>query len=679
MKFDTRGIANKLTRGGIADNYSPNFELLHNEFLEIPLYAHNQQTQLLAAGNNIPAWFDPEDDKYSLWVRRPKFARGQIRNHEMHPGAARYQQWYRKKVTNSTTPLEYQLQDDFTPFYELAYNAFDPLAVKTVGNFFVTWDNLPGGNITRVISEWHFRFDDNAEFLRVSNSPAGTEHNLLFRVTELLDRSNNGDWPGVGARNAVGYNPLAHAGIERYFWLRFRRNMVLQPFVPALREMEFHRADYFNINVYQNVEQPQLQNVSQLSSANPSAWMEPVGQRARTSLDMFDARSGFATAAVIGVSEFFISAGQDQFGTPTTVTDQGVAQHEHYHVSSWPMFPDTLTDYSEHDKLVAGASNDPLNAGVAGDLLFQRLNAMFTGNIGTQVPSYSIGHDYSEVTNTRSNATALTPVEIKEPLFGLDSGMSTYSVSNMFYPHFWYDILVQDVDYLFGKTDTNAMFASRSDSVQVNNAATTLGIEFSEATNTKLIIRSRDGLDQRNKLLSRVNKRYPLLYPYYETVDGDTARFKLYYERGVPDYFFIFGETQFTSKGIPITKQNPVISGINFYARLNNNKSLCSYLQADELWNATRRNAHPRSYMTELRQIGGVLLSMFDIGTLEREEYKQNTCLDMDVEVKIDISGLSTLIQAMPIKITLVAVFEDKLVFQGQNGSMSFFEEPREY
>ena len=73
------------------------------------------------------------------------------------------------------------------------------------------------------------------------------------------------------------------------------------------------------------------------------------------------------------------------------------------------------------------------------------------------------------------------------------------------------------------------------------------------------------------------------------------------------------------------------------------------------------------------------MINHLDFGTLEREEYSPKDCFDMDIEVGFDVSKLSTTIQAMPVKVTLVAIFEDKLVFQGQNGSMTFFEEPRAY
>jgi hypothetical protein len=272
-------------------------------------------------------------------------------------------------------------------------------------------------------------------------------------------------------------------------------------------------------------------------------------------------------------------------------------------------------------------------------------------------------------------------VEIKEPLFGLDSGMSTYNAQNIFYPRFWRDILVQDVDYQFGKTDTNALFNSRSEYVRLNGTAINSGLEWKDPTNTKLTVRSRDGLDQRNKQLARVDQRYPLMYPYRKIIEYPSiAEFSLYFERGVPDYFFVFAETQFTTKGIHIPTQNPVVSSINFFARVDKHKSLCSYLlDQDELWNATRRNSHPMVDLDELREIGGVLINRADIGTLERDEFTRQDCLDMTIEVGLDISALSTTIRTMPIKVTLVAIWEDKLMFQGQNGTMSFFEEPREY
>jgi hypothetical protein len=273
---------------------------------------------------------------------------------------------------------------------------------------------------------------------------------------------------------------------------------------------------------------------------------------------------------------------------------------------------------------------------------------------------------------------------IREPLFGLDSGMSTYSVDNIFYPKIWHDILIQDTDYNFHATDSNAIkIDPASETVLIRDDHSeekiTLGVTVGEATKTRLTVRSRDGVDQRLKQLTRIDSRYPLFYKYSQTDStvANTARFSLYIERGVPDYIFVFAETQFQEGYVERTSENPRIVGVNFFGRVDNNKSLCSYLLDEgELWNATRRNSHPKASMSKLRAIGGVLLNRADLGTLERHNYKKNDCFDFDIQVQYDRSHL--LNQAtLPVKVHLAVIFEDKLIFQGGVDIMSFFEEER--
>jgi hypothetical protein len=262
--------------------------------------------------------------------------------------------------------------------------------------------------------------------------------------------------------------------------------------------------------------------------------------------------------------------------------------------------------------------------------------------------------------------------------------MSTYSVSNIFYPQDWYDILIQDTDIRFNITDANSIMRDRAVDVTLAKPGLTEKVDISfncqEPSRTELTIRSRDGMDQRLKQLTRMDAHYPLLYKYNKT-DNEVAnqvRFSLYYERGVPDYFFIFAETLFEGvTDFEMTAENPRINSINFFGRVNKTKSLCSYLlDEDELWNATRRNSHPKASITELREIGGVLLNHADLGTLERNDFKKNDCFDYDVLVTYDRSHLKN--QAtQSVKVHLVAVFEDKLVFQGGVDEMSFFEEAR--
>jgi hypothetical protein len=298
--------------------------------------------------------------------------------------------------------------------------------------------------------------------------------------------------------------------------------------------------------------------------------------------------------------------------------------------------------------------------------------------MSTVIPwNYAVNH-YDNVLTTHSVPNH--SIVLREPLFGLDSGMSTYSVDNIFYPQLWNDILIQDTDYNFNVTDTNAIKFNSVTQDQFNFVENiNLDVNVGQPTKTSLTIRSRDGVDQRLKQLTRMDRRFPLFYKYdqMDSVVANEARFSLYYERGVPDYIFIFAETQFETGYIERTSEKPRIIGVNFFGRVDNNKSLCSYLLSeDELWNATRRNSHPKVSMSKLREIGGVLLNRADLGTLERQDFMKNDCFDYDIQVKYDRSHLSN--QAtLPVKVHLAVIFEDKLMFVGGVDQMSFFEEQR--
>jgi hypothetical protein len=354
---------------------------------------------------------------------------------------------------------------------------------------------------------------------------------------------------------------------------------------------------------------------------------------------------------------------------------------ESFALASRPMFCRIEEDFFLH-AIFAGADNVPANN--ANDLLFIALNNMLTGTIHTILPNFVDPHDHVLLPNLHPvlSTKSATPhnLVLREPLFGLDSGMSTYGVNNIFYPSNWYDILIQDIDYNFNVTDTNAIKLDSSTVVtlvddQKNSENITMDINVEQPTKTSFTVRSRDGIDQRLKQLTRIDTRYPLFYKYSKTSTADQVQFSLYYERGVPDYFFIFAETQFEGNvDVERTSENPRIVGINFFGRVDNNKSLCSYLlDEDELWNATRRNSHPKALMSKLRAIGGVLINRSDLGTLERHNFKKNDCFDYDILVQYD----RLLHPNIPVKVHIAVIFEDKLIFQGGVDQMNFFEEKR--
>ena len=84
-------------------------------------------------------------------------------------------------------------------------------------------------------------------------------------------------------------------------------------------------------------------------------------------------------------------------------------------------------------------------------------------------------------------------------------------------------------------------------------------------------MRSRDGLDQRVKLLEHINDSYPLFKKHTIQVEGEAdpeGTISIYYERGVPDFIFIYAERNLTNATF-VPEGNPIIAGISFYGRVN--------------------------------------------------------------------------------------------------------------
>ena len=95
-----------------------------------------------------------------------------------------------------------------------------------------------------------------------------------------------------------------------------------------------------------------------------------------------------------------------------------------------------------------------------------------------------------------------------------------------------------------------------------------------DATKTTLTVRSRDGLDQRTKLLESITESYPLFKQYTSTiytigVDNPTTRVKIYSERGVPDYFFIYCERNLSEDAKYVPEGHPMVIGLEIYGKTN--------------------------------------------------------------------------------------------------------------
>jgi hypothetical protein len=196
-------------------------------------------------------------------------------------------------------------------------------------------------------------------------------------------------------------------------------------------------------------------------------------------------------------------------------------------------------------------------------------------------------------------------------------------------------------------------------------------------TRTSIKIRSRDALDQKMKPLTKIEKRYPLLTPYIKSANNLTATFSIYSERGVPSFIFIFAERQYDGV-VEHHNTHPIITGVDFFGRTNNQKTLCNYLfDEHEIWHATRRNSNIGVDLNKLRTVGGVLLSREDLGTLERDDFEDRDCFDYDIKVRYKDETTLAPVIALGVEITLVTIFENGIFLTGANGQMTFAEERR--
>ena len=213
-----------------------------------------------------------------------------------------------------------------------------------------------------------------------------------------------------------------------------------------------------------------------------------------------------------------------------------------------------------------------------------------------------------------------------------------------------------------------------------------VNLKLKDASKTTLTIRSRDGLDQRTKLLENISEAYPLFKQYVIQAVGaanPTARVSIYTERGVPDWLFIYAERDFAADVEYIPEGNPMIVGLEVYGRTNKNKALSSYLNdKHEIWQATLRNSHPLQDDDVLTETGGVLISKEDLGTLERDTYSKLDCFDYDLKIYLEneeqgdneSNAQEVTRNAYPITIHVCCIYIDQLYLKGSSTNLSFVE-----
>ena len=699
MKFDENGVGGRITRHGLsgpeAEQAEEWFGLKNgrpenapfnnakyeydaerfNEFWEIFLWSATRPEKLLPHNNTaIPAAHN--DSIIRLFLRRPKFSKGQLRNWATDPGINRLFSWFGKEI-DPQGPLEHRKEgDNLRPTSFSTFGQTNSLIRAigdddNVGTFAVTWTDTGVINAglypDRMINSLVLSLSSQALYERISMAPNAETFTLKLVTGPLVQK------PFARPPVFVGEQ---FGDITRQFYLRFTKQQAT--YNDGQVTITFTRVGGFN----------PLWHAGNVAFANGKPMIGSCS----------DLRAVRSNAGGVGAWLEPSAPGQPLVGVPTNLGAIPFASDVTQVPNVWadntrPLFHTDLLNtagdnFSLHTKANPADAGD--GAGVVGDPLFEALVEMFTGTIYVDKPALA---NYRNVASGRSKPSNIT---FREPFFGLDSGMSTYKVDTIFKPKKWHNILLQDFDYFFeSASQTNAVVkqgptlkykvvANQEEVVKTQEF--TGSLTLTHLPETKLTVRSRDGLDQRVKLLEHMNEAYPLFKKYTTQIAGAESpkgRVSIYSERGVPDYLFIFADRNLSSDATFIPSGNPIVTGLTVYGRTNKNKALSSYLSnKHEIWQATLRNSHYQSSAEELYQVGGCLISRADLGTLERHNYRLTDPFDYDLLVTLENEEGGTDEQkedrdADSITLHVCCIYEDSVILKGTAQNLSFSEEKR--
>ena len=660
-----------------------------NEFYELHLFSVGQQNKLVVGSVAVPQTFGAGGNSYPnfrLFLRRPRFSKGNAYNWSANPAQARFFSWYNKEISlaNPVAGI-FDHFDEPTPFVDLARRNVPKIREK-LGDWRVTWgginSNNAGQSTERIIAQVIINIDDVGLWAVIGAKAPQEETCLLLETGPVIEKQGNntfyplvqGQVPNI-QHLPMRYVTFADGTNKTKFYLRFQT-----------RQAQFAQGAGLNTIT--------IGYTYLAGQGGANNWGFGIPQ----TLGSYDV---YPTA--LGTTGWVEEDAPGQSLKATLTAEGDPAQGMFTNVvteipNSWgtgrrPLFspaPQWGNLFGRHTKI------DPThsNTNVDDTELWFGLNNMFKGAVYTEVPELI---DYRTVRVGRSSNS----VTLKEPFFGLDSGMSTFRVSHIFKPRSWYNILLQDFDYSFQRAKT--CFLERNTRVSYTleaerDVGTANGVvqeevevtlpvnlKLNNATKTSITVRSRDGLDQRTKLLENISEPYPLFKKYITEVEGgaESATIHIYTERGVPDWLFIFAERDFADDTQYIPEGHPMIVGLEVYGRTNKNKALSSYLNdKHEIWQATLRNAHPLSDDNVLTEIGGVLLSKEDLGTLERDKYSTLDCFDYDLKIyleneaqgSIETNAQEAARNALPITLHVCCIYQDQLYLKGSSTNLSFVE-----
>lgn len=712
MKFDKNGIAGRVSQhskslphevqqaeqvfglknGNDYDEEGSNnakyvySETRFNEFWELFLSSPHETRKILP-NNTTPIPVAHVGSTLRLFLRRPKFSKGQLRNWETDPGINRLFTWFDKRIDDNG-PVEHRLEGFNTlptPFNIFGHQR-SATVDKAVGEWGVTWADT--GNIDgngdypeRMINSFVLTIDDWDLFERLRTLANIETICLKLQGGQYVVKSSNGfanDRPPVLIAE-VPFAQNRYDYLNRQFFIQFQRQHAVFTVAPNI----------FTITITRLGGALPLWHVGNAAFANGKPLIGSVD-------DLFGNAANNDAGAWLASSV----PGQSLVGVPTALATDYTSDVTEipfvFAQNTRPMFHTDVLQNENFSHHVKALPTEP-GVGQPGEPLFDALAVMFQGDVYCEEPKFSTRlaageprTTYREVLMGRNKANK--SVEFHEPFFGLDSGMSTYGVNKIFKPKPWHSILLQDVDYFFQHPNkSDATFQRGSDKytmvIDEEIQSFTGKALLTHSDTTKLTVRSRDGLDQRVKLLEHVHDSYPLFEKSKIQVTGSvvpSGTVSIYSERGVPDFLFIYAERNLRDDATFIPSGNPIIAGISFYGRANALKTLgFPYLiSKHELWQATLRNAHYQSKAEDLYEIGGCLLSREDLGTMERQNFRLSDPFDYDMKVTLENETGGSHEEQLErnlddITLHVCCIYEDSVILKGTAQTLTFLEEKR--
>ena len=654
-----------------------------NEFYPITLWTPGQPGKFVQGGVAIPQIANAYPT-FRLFLRRPRFSKGNAYNWVSNPALSRFYSWYDKEIS-TINPVQgvFNRFPGPTPFIDLARQNAPKTRVK-LGFWGVIWAGATQGqlpvaphtfhNTERYIEEWVILIDDPAVWAAIQGKTPTEETCLLLETGRRVVKQANNQHHNL---------PVQYIGRTR-FYVRFQT-----------RHATFVQGQGINQILF---------NRTALLAAGAGNWghgvPQTLGDGDRIYADHVLPFTGWIEDDAPGQPlKAVLKAEGDATTNPQQPNGffdyQGTESPADWATGRRPMFSQN-NQFARHFKSDMQLSDT--NVAGTPDELWKGLNSMFKGNVYTNVPTLT---DRRTVHSGRAKHT----VQLKEPLFGMDSGYSTYRVNHIFKPKAWNNILLQDIDYQFTPAQATSRnlklnseleyeLTAERDIVDENGQVHRQSISFpvpmtldmKDATSTSLIIRSRDGLDQRTKLLESVSQPYPLIQQHKTHVTGapnPETRVSIYTEHSVPDYFFIYAERNYPTDAAYVAKNNPIVVGLEIYGRTNKSKALSSYLKdKHEIWQCTLRNSHPLSDDDRLLEGGGVLISKEDVGTLERDQFSSRDNFDYDLRILLENEdGGSQETDAQkaariqyPMTLHVCCIYLDKLLLKGSTTKLSFVE-----